>query len=221
MDELSTAAAALPDGEVKAPPRAPEPTATGDANIEILKHNLCDFDRMPDPTYRPHPGIDLAISNTTDTTIASITLEAVLFDGEGKIVDKLRHREICLERDRSRGVHIPYEAGDSERVKSYSVRVVRSTRADAEKVQLRQNIIRTNEAGEEVIRGIVKNVSDVMTDAAVAATFYDGDEEDLGTRVLILKDLEPNAIRQYVLTFKPQAGDKVLSYRITVGELVS
>ena len=100
-------------------------------------------------------------------------------------------------------------------------RVVRSTTADVEKVQLRQNIIRTSETGEEVIRGIVKNISEVMTDAAVVATFYDSDEEDLGTRVLILKDIEPNTIRQYVLTFKPQEGDRVATYRISVGELAA
>lgn len=88
-----------------------------------------------------------------------------------------------------------------------------------EKVQLRRHEITTTETGEEEISGIAKNISTVKTDAAVIATFYNANAENIGTKVLILRDIEPNSIRQYVLKFKPQEGDSVRTYNIEIGEL--
>jgi acylphosphatase len=126
-----------------------------------------------------------------------------------------------LKLDTSRAIRvnssIPFF--ESHKVKSYDVRVVRTTTADVERVQIRRHEVTTTEAGEEEISGIVKNISDVKTDAAVVWTFYDPKKENIGTKVVILRDMEPNAIRQYGFRFKPQEGDTVRSYNIIVGEI--
>lgn len=199
--------------------KTPIPTALGNEKIAILSHRLAEMDMPADGSHRARPGLELAISNVSNSTIATAMFEAVLYDQEGNIVDTIRHREIALEPDRSRGILIDFPPYYDEKVKSYDVRITRATTADVEKVQLRRHEARTTETGEEEIIGIVKNISQDKTDAAVVATFYDGKEENIGTKVVVLRDIEPNTIRQYHLTFKPQEGDKVETYILGVGEI--
>jgi hypothetical protein len=65
----------------------------------------------------------------------------------------------------------------------------------------------------------VKNISEVKTDAALIATFYDHNKENIGTKVIILKDIEPNGIKQFHFIFKPQEGDIVETYNLNIGEI--
>jgi len=206
-------------GEVRKPPKMPEPTATGNARIAVLKHGFAVrnmLEKFPDP-----PGVDLAIRNVSESTIATAIFEAVLYDEEGNIVDKVKHGEITLEPATSRAIHISYPPHQDGIVKSYDVRIVRTTTADVERVQLRRHESRTTETGEEEIVGIVKNISQVKTDAAVVATFYDLQKENIGTKVVVLRDIEPNTVRQYELRFKPQEGDEVMSYTLRIGEIAN
>lgn len=206
--------------EVKAPPKMPAPSATGNQSVAILKHNLRDVDMAPDGSHRFQAGLELAIRNVSDTTIATAAFHAVLYDEEGNVVDTLEHREIDLKPDRSRGVHIAYPQYEYEKVKSYDLRIVRTTTADFEKVQLRRHEAKTTETGEEEIVGILKNISSVKTDAAVVASFYDAGMETLGTRVLVVRDIEPDALRQFVCRFRPLEGDMVMTYALHIGEVV-
>ena len=92
--------------------------------------------------------------------------------------------------------------------------------ADDEKIQLQRHEIRTTDAGEEEVRGIAKNISEVKTDAALVATFLDSKKGNIGTRVVILRDIEPNTIRQFDFKFKPQEGDIVGTYTLNIGDIV-
>jgi hypothetical protein len=171
--------------------------------------------------YEKYPdGLELAIRNVSDSTIATAVFEAVFYDKEGNILDTIQHREVDLKPDTSRAVHISFSKFDCKQVKSYDVRIIRTTTADVEKVQLRRHEIGTTQTGEEEISGTVKNLSEVKTDAALVATFYDGRKEAIGTKVLVLRDIEPNAIRQFDLRFRPQEGDRVRTYTLDVGEIV-
>jgi len=210
--------------EAKESPKTPAPTATGNEKIKILKHSLPETDMSRDEEYtsgEEYPiSVELAIRNVSDSTIATTVFEAVFYDEEGNIVDTVKHREICLQPNTSRAIRISSSETEYDKVKSYDVRVVRTTTADVEKVQLRRHEIRTTETGEEEIRGIVKNISEVKTDTAVVVTFYDPKKENIGTKVLVLRDIEPNTIRQFDLKFKPQEGDRVGTYSLNVGEIV-
>lgn len=204
--------------KAKEPSKTPVPTATGNEKVEILRHCLVDID-TGDRASHAQPGLELAIRNVSDSTVATVVFEAVFYDQEGNVVDTAKHLEVALEPDRSRAILIGYPPYDYEKVKSYNVSIIRTTTADVEKVQLRRHEITTTETGEEEISGIAKNISTVKTDAAVIATFYNANAENIGTKVLILRDIEPNSIRQYVLKFKPQEGDSVRTYNIEIGEL--
>lgn len=210
-----------PVEEVKEAPKAPAPTATGNEQITILKHKISRTE--DDFLYGggvSSTNIELAIRNVSDSNIASAVFEAAFYDVEGNIVDTVEHKEIDLKTDTSRAISISYTGPKYNEVKSYDVRIIRTTTADVEKVQLRRYEVRTTETGEEEIRGIVKNISEVKTDAALVATFYDFNKENIGTNVLILRDIEPNTVREFDFKFKPQEGDVVRSCTINIGEVV-
>jgi hypothetical protein len=204
--------------QAKELPKMPEPVATGDERIAVLKHLFSGTDgEHGEGSLR----VDLAIRNVSDLTIATAVFEAVFYDIEGNVVDTVKHDEIELRPETSRLIHITSSLPifECDEIKSYAVRLVRMTTADVEKVQLRRYEIVTIETGEEQVTGVVKNISEVKTDAAVVVTFYDADKANVGVRVLALRDIEPNTARQYDLRFRPQDGDTVSSCSIIVGEI--
>ena len=50
-------------------------------------------------------------------------------------------------------------------------------------------------------------------------TFYDSKKENIGTRVIILRDIEANIIKRFHLTFKLQEGDRVRTYKPNIDEI--
>ena len=114
---------------------------------------------------------------------------------------------------------INYKKQEVHKLKSYDIKITRMTTADVEKLQLRRHEIRTTDAGEEV-RGIVKNISNIKTDAALIATFLDPKKENIGAKVIILRDIEPNSTKQFHLLFKPMEGDVVRTYTLNIGDIV-
>jgi hypothetical protein len=205
--------------EINEFPKMPTPTAIGDERVTILKHELT----LTDPTveYPTPAGIELAIRNLSDREIATATFEATFYDQEGQVVSSVKHNEIELQPDTSRGIRITSSVPhyESHLVKSYAVNVTRTTTTDEERIQLRRHEIRTTTDGMEQVWGIAKNVGPVKMDAAVVWTFFNPRKVDLGTRVVILRDIEPNTIRQYEFTFKPPEGDSVRTYNVAVGQI--
>jgi hypothetical protein len=209
-------------GRVEESPKMPTPVATGNEKIAVLKHYFSDMDGIRgegDALTR----VDLAIRNMSDSTIATAVFQAEFYDGEGNIIDTVRHSETELRPETSRLIHITsgIPISESGTAESYAVRLVRMITTDVEKVHHLRYEIDTIETGEEEVRGVVKNVSDVKIDAAVAVTFFDGEKENLGVRVVVLKDMEPNTARQYTLRFRPQEGETVRGCSITAGEVVA
>ncbi len=196
----------------------PQPEATGNESIKILKHNLNEG--LTGDHRKSGCGADVSIRNVSQSSIASIVFEATFYDIEGNVMETIKHREIELRSGNSRAVSIQCSKQGTNTPKSYSVKIVRMTTADAEKVQLRRHEIRSTDNGEEEVRGIVKNISNEKTDIALAATFFDYKKENIGTRVIILRDIGPNDIKQFHFVFKPIEGDKVKSYNLNIGDLV-
>jgi hypothetical protein len=205
--------------EVNAAFKTPAPTATGDDRITILKHELSLTDpvaEMPTPA-----GVELAIMNVSGRGIAVVAFEATFFDQEGQAISTVSHNEVEFMSDTSRALRINCTLPhlESNKVKSYLVRVVRTSTTDVESVQLRRHEMRTTETGEEHVRGIAKNIGEFPKDAAVVWTFFNPKKQDIGTRVVILRDIEPHTIRPYAFIFKPPEGDTVRTYSILVGEI--
>ncbi len=199
-------------------PQAPEPAVTGNDKIEVLKHELALNILLQE--YPSRTGVDVAIRNVSNSTIATAIFQAVFYNQVGNVVESTKHYEIALDPETSRAIHIPYSPNLHGIVTSYDIRLVRTTTADVEKVQLRRHENRTTETGEEEIKGYVKNISMAKTNAAVIATFYDMEDTELGTKVAVVRDIEPNSLREYELYFKPQEGDIVHRYTLKVGELM-
>lgn len=201
-------------------PSVPESTAIGNDKIEIMKHGLALIDSISDRAHPPRPWLDLAIRNTTTTTIATVLFKVDFYDQEGNFVETVKHRETALEPDRSRAVVIRFSPYGYEKIKSYQAQIIRTTTAEEEKVQLRRHESSTTETGEERITGIVKNLSHAKTDAAVVVTFYDSQNEIIATKVVILRNIEANSLGQYEVRYNPHDGDQIGSYTIGVGELI-
>ena len=196
----------------------PEPTATGNDRIAILRHGFSvpqgdEHDWQAD-------GIELAIRNVSEAIITRAILEAVFYDIEGNTLDTVEHTVIYLKPNTSRTIIIPNPPKQRGRIpKSYSIKITKTVTTDVEKLIIRrQEITRTN-AGEEEIRGVVKNLSLEKTDAAMVATFYNPKKENIGVKVLILRNIEPEKTKQFHFLFKPQAEDKVRSYSLNIGEI--
>jgi hypothetical protein len=199
--------------------QAPKPSAIGTDRIEILHHQLSVTNVPADGANRARPSLEFAIRNVSTSTIATMMFEADLYDGEGNVLDTIKQKEVALEPDRSRAIFMNLPPYYDDKIQSYAIRVSRTTTADIEKVQLRRHDISTTETGEEEITGIVKNISQVKTDAAVVATFFDAKEQNIGTMVMVLKDIEPDTVRKYSLKFRPQEGDSVRTHHIEIGEI--
>ena len=194
----------------------PEPLATGNDNIVILNHHI----QEPDITARgAKRSIDMAIRNISDKTFATIVFEAVFYDSVGNIMSKTKHREFELHPDVSRAIHIIPDKHESDFFKSYNVSIIKALTTDMEKVQLRRHEIRSIDKGEEV-RGSIKNLSDVKTDAALIATFKDSTGEKIGTKVIILQEIDPHSIKMFQFTFNPPMGEKVMEYTLNIGDLI-
>jgi hypothetical protein len=70
------------------------------------------------------------------------------------------------------------------------------------------------------LRGLAKDISNTKTDTALVATFFDSKKENIGIRVMILRDIEPDIVKQFHFSFKPIEEDKVRSYTLNIGDLV-
>lgn len=168
-------------------------------------------------------GVEMAIWNVSDKTIATAVFEAVFYDEKGSVLDIVQHTEVDLRADGSRAIRIETaipdrERAERDRISSYAVAVVRTVTADVEKVQLGRHWAKTNANGEEEVSGTVKNLSSARLDTAVLVTFYGGDGETIGTEVVVIKDVKPNDIRRFDLSFRPRAGDVVRKLSLSVAE---
>lgn len=223
--EMPTPSALFPEPAVinaAESPRAPEPSATGNSKLDVLSHRRIDAFLDPQDNSKRFPAaVELSINNASDTTIATAIFEALFYDIEGNVLDTIKHKEIDLPPGRSRRVRINSLQYEEDKVESYAVRLIRMRTADAEKVQPRRHDIFTATTGEQVVAGIVKNLSRDKTDAAVIITFYNLNKEIVGTKVVVLRDIEPDTISKYEIRFKPPEGETVASYSIAIGELAA
>jgi hypothetical protein len=204
--------------EARAPVKIRESTATGDEKIEILKHDF--FDVYEDNRWVLKPaGLNVTIRNLTELTIATAIIEAAFYDMAGHVLETATHKAVELWKDTGRAIRINSKIMEVGKIKSYDVKVARTRTAEQERVQLRAHDINRNQAGEDVVLVIVKNVSKAASDAAVVVTLYGANKEEVGRKVAVLRDIGPETIRQCELAFKLHEGDRWGTYRIEIGEL--
>ncbi|MDD4924123.1 MAG: hypothetical protein PHF74_04735 [Dehalococcoidales bacterium] len=208
------------DADVKECLDKPIQEAIGSDKIRILRHNFAEVS-VDDGIRGTSVCVDLAIQNVSELTIASATFKAHFYDMEGNILDSVEHKVIELEPNVSRLIHIKTSITEYEKIIQiigYKVIVTKLKTVNEEKVHLRRHEIRTIETGEEVT-GIVKNISGMKTDATIIANFYNYKEENIGNKVVLLKNIEPNSIKKFHFIFKPEEGDTVSSCSLFVSDI--
>lgn len=192
----------------------PESVACGNDMVAIKKHNFKYLENVI------LEGVECGIQNISDKTIATLIIECTFFDSDGNVLNVTKHKETNLLPGNIRGIIItPPITVEGFRISTYNVRIFRVVTADVEKVQVIKNEIRTN-GNEKEVSLICKNISSEKTDAAIIVKFFNDSKDDIGTKVIPVKDLEPGTTRQLKLNFKPAAGDNVSRHEITVGDLV-
>jgi hypothetical protein len=193
----------------------PESVSHGDDKLYILSHKLSEID-----ISRGEPGVSncvkLVIKNASDKTIATAIFNVVFYDKEGNEVDNFEHKETYIKSGNSRSIIISLRESSHNIIKSYNIKVVRTITSDIERVQVFGHSIRTNQAGEEEIIGIVKNLSDIKTDAILVATFSDINNRIIGIKAIIIRDINPDSIKKFYFKFLPQKGDKIKTYNLKV-----
>ena len=207
-----------PVEEVKEPPKAPEPTATGDEKIAILKH---DIYRKGGDDSTAEMGIEMVVKNVSDKMIGSVLFEAVLYDIEGNILDTVERKTIELRPNVSRTIRITSSKPESDKVKSYHVRVAKTaitpepTATGNEKVTILQHgLFKTmDDHGDRVFSTgaelAIRNVSDsTIATSVFEAVFYDIEGNILDKVKHKEVDLRPNTSRailsipQYAILLK-------------------
>jgi hypothetical protein len=192
-----------PVEESDTPAAIPKPSVTGNDKVAITKHQLAEI-QVYIGMYKV--SVEFAIKNISDVTISTLVFEATFYDETGKALETVTQRELDLRPGVSRGVFINSHTITPNTIKSYNVRIVRMTTTETEKVQLRKQDLEIEATGEATVKGLVKNISGVKTDAALIVTFNNKNKEAIGEKVLILRDIDPNTLKQFNLKFKPPAG---------------
>ncbi len=192
----------------------PKSTATGNNKVAILKHRL--LEATDEGNIQRNFEIELAVKNISGSTVATVEFEAIFYDIDGRVASMVKHNELELGPGLSRAVIIDSRISEIDGAKGYDVKITKVITADIERVQLRKQIITTTPAGEKEISGTVKNISEVKTDATIEAIFYNLEDKSIGNEIVVLKDIEPGAINQFKIFFKPKEGDIIKSCLLRV-----
>jgi hypothetical protein len=190
----------------------PDTEAVGNNKVAILNH------RVIDKTSTGKNSLELKIQNTCDKTLATTVLEVNFFDGEGNMLDTVRHKELDMKPDSSRLVFVSPANNDADMFRIYKVTVRKAVTTDYEKVQLHSHDMKPIDGAVE-ISGVVKNISDVKTDAAVVTLFKDVKDEKIATRVIYIRNIEPGAAKQFRFKYIAPPDESVNSYIMSVGNI--
>jgi hypothetical protein len=197
----------------------PVSSATGNGRISILKHFLWGVsDSNSRSVYKPT--VELAIRNVSDKTVAIAIFNAVFYDAQGEVLASFRHREMEIKPKCSRAIYLTPDKCKSGIVSSYKVNLLKTMTADVEKFQLYSHKVKILETGGEEVKGTLKNMSATRADAVLIANYTDYDNEKIGIRVIMVKDIEPNSYKDFHFIFYPPEGDKIGNYSLSIGEML-
>jgi hypothetical protein len=190
----------------------PEPVVTGNDLAVVTKHIITP------PDVLVLEGIEFAIKNVTDKTIATLVFEYNLFDSEGNVLKTQNHIETNLRPQGSRGIVIKPVIPDMFKISSYTIRLVRTVTTDHERVQIIKHEMINNNPGDITV--ICKNISEDKTNAALIAKFFNFKKETIGIQVIPVRDIEPSTTKQFYFMFIPVEGDVVKSHEVNIGDLL-
>jgi hypothetical protein len=197
---------------------SPVSTVTGNDSIRIMNHIFLEGNN-PFGSPIKGAGVEIGIRNISGKTIATAVFEAVFYDLEFNILDKVKHTESEIKANSSRAITIVSDKCMGLPARRYEVQIVKTVTSEIEKVKVLRDWKRTTGRKEE-ISGIVKNISEVRTDAALIVTFIDDTQEKIGISVLNVKDIEPHSTKSFKFYFMLPVEGVHSNYTIDVGEVI-
>jgi hypothetical protein len=197
----------------------PVSSVTGNDKIIILKHFLW---RVKDNNSRSvcKPTIELAIRNISDKTVAMAIFNVVLYNSQEEVMASFRHRETEIKSKCSRAIYLTPDNCKSGTVTGYKVTLIKTLTADVEKFQLYSHKVKILETGGEEVKGTLKNISNTRADAALVANYADYNNEKISIEVILVKDIEPGAYKDFHFIFYPPEGERIGNYSLSIGEMM-
>ena len=196
----------------------PEPMVSGNEMVKILKHMF--IDAHLDGKETMPATVEVSLQNVSDKTIATLLFNSMFYDIEGNIVEAVKHSEFDIKPNNSRAILVKSSVEESGIIKSYNVTLNHVLTTDIEKVQIRAKDIVTNKNGEAEISGTAKNISDVELDSSLMAVIYDADENVIGSKSVLFKDMKPGSVHSFKVYFKPQEGTTIKRIVLFIGDIV-
>lgn len=195
----------------------PEASVTGNVRLKILKHDM--IDAYQDGKELFPCAVEVSLQNVSDKTIATLVFDALFYDFEGNVVESVKHKEFDIKPNYSRAVLVKSSINESGIVKSYNIKADLALTTDIEKVQIRAKDIVTNKNGEAEISGTAKNISDVELDSSLMAVIYDADENVIGSKSVLFKDMKPGSVHSFKVYFKPQEETVIKRIVLFIGDV--
>jgi hypothetical protein len=197
----------------------PAPVATGNDQIKIVKHCIGSVIGTSHALL-PISCLHFAIRNISSKTISTAIFDITFYDGEANELETVRHKELYLKPNDSRAIAIKTDKIIGGPPRSYNITLIKAITTDVERIQMYRNEVNRFEMGGQEICGILKNISDIKSDAALVATFFNHDDAVIGKRILLIKDISPNSIKKFSFTFIPPEGEEIKNHKFDIGELI-
>jgi hypothetical protein len=196
----------------------PDPIAIGNDSLSIMHHEITEMKEDERKVVHPY-GVKLAIRNNSNKKIATSLFEAIFFDINGNIVDKVTYKTKDLDAEVSRAINIYSTILEETKVKSYFVKVTKTITTDVEKIQICNCRAKSTVNGEE-ITVIFKNLSEIPISAVIMVDLFNLKDEIIGSRAMELDQINANEIRQCNFLFELPPGENLVRFEPNVVEII-
>lgn len=203
--------------------KAPEPVANGNKQVEIVSHKV-----LPKSGEgSPGKGVYLEIKNIASAAIGKLTLQTLMFDVKGYVIDTIEKTVTDFQCDKTRILRIVTSAENAD-VKSYEVKIISiaitpvAIATGDERIDILKHGFHesTNEETDEFKKDIeiaIRNVSPATVATTMFnAEIFDAEGNSLGEVRHIESDIKPNISRAVILPINNILGyNSAKSYKIT------
>ena len=209
--------------------KAPEPVANGNQQIEIVSHKV-----LPESgDGSPGKGVYLEMKNIASAAIGKLTLETVMFDAKGYVIDTVEKTVTDFQCGKTRILRIVTSAEKVD-VKSYEVKITNMAvtpvamatgdeRIDVLKHGFHES---TNEETDEFKKDLeiaIRNVSPATVATTIFnAEIFDAEGNSLGEVRHIESDIKPNTSRAVIIPINSIIGyNSAKSYKVITTKTIT
>jgi hypothetical protein len=221
----------LMEKEVEEEYQVHEPSVSGNAQIEILSHNLIYENNGDSVNVK---GVVLKIKNISGNNIGRFVLNIVFYGLKGNIIDIVEFTDTDFWKDASRLLRIQSTKANGDDILSYHVKVIKVTMTPipivkgSDKILIMRHSFREN--NEEYNRGMpmsyidvsIRNISgETIATAIFEAIFYDVEGNILDNVRHKELELKPDSSRAIVIVSNKITTVLPKSYSINIVKVIT